>query len=512
MLTSDFLDVINEIERTYPVAEWRVGSLRIWPLVRIRLSHTFFDAIHALAAPGPRSAASRASAMLAGWMRYGSARLRDHRGDAAIPEQRPTAVFLSDGVSYTRIDGRAYEKYCDPLIGRLAASGITSLLLSPLANCPVPRHSPSVLIQPRLDRMATAAWLTAKVRRNALPSQLAGFDEAMRDVHARLSLPPFDLAQIEPRVHYVQAVARYFERILERTGASSAFVVAYYNLVGYAFNLACRRSGVASVDLQHGTPGELHPAYCRWNSVPSDGYEILPAKFWCWSEPDRTAIESSGPAFLRNHRPLLAGNVMQDDWIVGRSRAVDECDAQLRRLISSGSRPTVLLTLQPGVLSPQLRQLLLAVVRRTRGELAWWVRLHPMMLDQQGEIERWLGPEGALVEEPTRLPLYGVLRHVDVHITYSSSTVVEAEAFGIRSVLLSRYGQEFFPLQLRSGTALAAEEEDAVVDALRRQLGIRESSDELRRRAGLRLARADKALQELVRGYPQAGQARGAHA
>jgi hypothetical protein len=46
------------------------------------------------------------------------------------------------------------------------------------------------------------------------------------------------------------------------------------------------------------------------------------------------------------------------------------------------------------------------------------------------------------------------LHHVDVHITYSSSTVLEAATMGVPSVITSTYGAEQYPRQILDGTAV----------------------------------------------------------
>ena len=56
----------------------------------------------------------------------------------------------------------------------------------------------------------------------------------------------------------------------------------------------------------------------------------------------------------------------------------------------------------------------------------------------------------------TDLPLLALLRHADVHITHCSSTVIEAESFGVPSVITHIIGTEGFPEQIASGMAISA--------------------------------------------------------
>jgi hypothetical protein len=64
------------------------------------------------------------------------------------------------------------------------------------------------------------------------------------------------------------------------------------------------------------------------------------------------------------------------------------------------------------------------------------------------------------------LPLYSLLRLADLHVTHSSSTVVEAAEFGVPSLVLSRYGLELFPEQSASGMARLVDTADAIEAAI----------------------------------------------
>ncbi len=156
MKSSDVIDLINALEARYPVDQWSVGELRVWPLVRVR----FYTALLAQglvpeAAPGCFARLEQqASKRLRGLARYCRATLADRRRNASL-HRHADVVFLSDGISYTNVQGLWYEKFCDPLIDRLEARGLTTLLLSPLQACYVPRRTPSVFIQPRLDAHTT---------------------------------------------------------------------------------------------------------------------------------------------------------------------------------------------------------------------------------------------------------------------------------------------------------------------------------------------------------------------
>ena len=71
---------------------------------------------------------------------------------------------------------------------------------------------------------------------------------------------------------------------------------------------------------------------------------------------------------------------------------------------------------------------------------------------------------------PTVFPLTALLRHADVHITASSSTVIEAEYFGVPSIVTHEDGIKFYAKQIASGMAVPAYTAEALLKAIELQL------------------------------------------
>lgn len=501
MLISEFLKVINDVEARFPVAQWRLFGIDLWPVIRIHLSIEMFESTHAKpAAPGRVSRLGRrvkelahSAALLAG----PSPRLGSERTCIDLPA---AAVFLSDGISFAGLAGADYEKFCDPMIDHLRLHGQESVLLSPMAKRYRLRHSRSQHIQPRLDWLRIRAIAEVKLARLAPGAdELPQFDAVMD--HLRSHIPAFGFSPhgLTLRARYVALASRYFQSILASTHAHAGFVVSYYSLVGYAFCHACNAIGIRSVDLQHGAIGDSHPAYCAWRQVPTDGYNVLPSHFWCWSDDEVTAITNSGSQFALAHTPIRGANLLQDIYLSGGQLHGSEVTERLQAVHDSDRRVhNILLTLQPGLIHDELMGVFREVIRQTATRCRWWVRLHPAMLEQRHHVCRVLEHEGILVDLATEAPLYALLGDMDAHMTYSSSTVVEAAAFGVRSVILSKYGAELFPSQLNSGAAVVAETAPEIAAAILSQIEQRGSKSELKMEAQNRLRQAYGVLDSIV--------------
>ena len=254
----------------------------------------------------------------------------------------------------------------------------------------------------------------------------------------------------------LHVLAQAYQRRLETAAPRLAFVVSFYSLEGMAFVFACRRLGIPVVDLQHGVQGELHPAYAGWAPPPTgDRHVLLPDWFWVWSawEADVIAQWSAGSG----HSAVVGGNPWMSIWQPGSlwpgvKQALEGAAALRDRALG---KPSVLITLQFGLDPSEQIEPLAKLIREAGSRLAVWVRLHPAMLERREEIRARLSVEGQFeLDACTDLPLQAVLSVSDVHLTHSSTAVIEAAQFGVRSVLTSPYGAELFASLLESGTAV----------------------------------------------------------
>ena len=75
-----------------------------------------------------------------------------------------------------------------------------------------------------------------------------------------------------------------------------------------ALSLACSRLKINLVDYQHGSQNDFHPMYSNWNSVPKEGYEIIPDYFWMWGNifAKKIKIWSS---IINKHNTFVGGNL-----------------------------------------------------------------------------------------------------------------------------------------------------------------------------------------------------------
>ena len=267
----------------------------------------------------------------------------------------------------------------------------------------------------------------------------------------------------------IRSVAGYFSRMLERTQARVGFVNTYYSAEGMAFILACRKHGVAAIDIQHGMQGHKHVAYGCWRNMLASGYELLPNQFWVWSQTEADAISAWRPSAMTDHVPIVVGNPWRQLWLGDGEPFVRETLAQVAEAIdASHAKRHVLVTLTRGVEWGEDAKILRALALLGRDYMCW-IRPHPAAMHEAGRVReeaKRFGVANFDIERSAQFPLYALMPRMSVNVTHSSTTVLEAESFGVPSVVTSDYGLDFFRDKLDSGTARAALTTESIAEAI----------------------------------------------
>ena len=115
-------------------------------------------------------------------------------------------------------------------------------------------------------------------------------------------------------------------------------------------------------------------------------------------------------------------------------------------------------------------------VKHSPDHWEWWFRLHPQMYkgrydDEAQNLISILQQSQLLdkveIDRSTQLPLYALLRHCDVHVTGHSSSVIEADQFGIPSIVTHINGAHYYQDQINHGLIVTAFTESELLGAIR---------------------------------------------
>jgi hypothetical protein len=470
MKNSETIDIINEVENQFPVDQWVVGGVHLWPLLRINMSFQLFDFSRNSNKVDKKKHYStnvkKIQELLSIPTSYINATLKDHEKNTK-PKKGFDAVFLNHSTCRLfAVNGKMFDVFCDPFINILNGLNIKSFVMefAPGNEYRISRYNGSMFIDMDLFLLRIKAFLS---RGNMDNSTNFANDYGCLKEYLFRRVDGFSLGEVDRiyrQVHYIRLVADYFKNIFSVLEPRMGFVVTYYSSFGMAFNLACRESGIPSIDIQHGVQGALHPAYGRWHRLPAKGYELLPAFFLSWSEKEAGAIEEWNKEVADWHSPVVLGNLYMHMFREDNNPIVQYYRLKINDIINNAKRKlNILITLQPGY---GLTSVFKDAIATAPGSWFWWVRLHPGMHKEKDKILKELMElhvDNFNVKDASELPLYAMLPQMDVHVTGWSSTVIEAAQFGVPSVVTHIDGRELYSDLISSGVAGTAFTKDELI-------------------------------------------------
>ena len=479
-------DLIEKIEANTDIEDWRLSGVNMWPLVRIELyQHLVRHQLNINAAPvsvtSPTEIAARLLCPTWGNWRRG-------------PKPEGGNVWLiSDGLSSPTTAGMELDRFCMPLARACEETGYRSFVVdlnrpdNKRLTPPTRLWADQVLIRKITKLLQASFFPDAGIRR------LCGeVNAVLESLGSDIVLSSFAL---DSRIRAVLSLAKHFENALTLHRPKAVFIVSYYQVAGYALNLAARRLGIPTVDVQHGVAGAFHPAYGGWTQIPSGGFELLPQGFWAWSNADARVIEDSlGRSGA--HWAVSGGHPVVSAW---RAGWIPDSGAQTTRMSKLKGQQTtqhhILVTLQPGLSSPEELGGLLAAMRKLK-DCFWWIRLHPTATGELPSIATMLDSTEAAfnIGDATECPLYAMLSNVDLHVTHSSSTVIEAAQFNVPSVIWSGYGADLFRDEIAAGYAAATGSDEDLAVTIKKALS--RGSNSCHQASGIQLQRTIQVILE----------------
>ena len=428
-----YASLVGEIERHFPVAQWRMGDVPVWPLARCDLYVDMHRAAFGGAAPLPRALPLRICAALARPLvnRWRARRDPVHQLHKPAPAD---VVLLGDGVSLDRIDGAYQDRFGEPLIDALERQGKTVFLMQPgdLGRLPWRRKTFAASI------VESKALLASLFHHGC--ADLPQHAEVIKFLaEAGVSAPSLSGSLLTRRARLVAAAAGVFEHMFRRVNPAMAFVVNAAAGLGPAFVLACRRRGILSIDLQR-CPRAGAPMAYEWSSLPKDGYTVLPSIFWTWDASEAPHLPASPW-----HRDLHGGHTQLASFL-RREEVSEVCRAR-------EYEREILVALQP-LGGDEVWNALAEVIVSAPATWRWRLRRHPAMRPGQDTIFGRLlslGLENVVIDAASPLPF--LLRRADVLVSLVSGAAVEASWFGVPALFLSLEAMGPFGALIASGTA-----------------------------------------------------------
>ncbi len=422
---------LQELELKYPVNNWTIDGVRIWPWLRIRLMWDFRIGLI-------RTDNSRQDT--GGRLRLVSSFFHESlKLIGALFRRKPVGRLFLSRASYRAQVGSVWcDKFCDSYSFLHPSENGSDQILEMATNyCyRVPRTADSNVLPVNgliyfYLRLASFLGYFMSVGRKV---RLDGFEAFMAELGKfGFSTKGWEAARLAKRFRRILYLARLFRIYLKVVKPRQVFVVCYYEEHTFALVLAANQLGIETVDIQHGVQGYDHPAYTPFASVPEGGWSLVPDWFFVWDEPSWRNIQNWNS---NRHRAEIVGNLWSNLWN-------DEAWKKDHRGIApSDKRKIILVTVQP--IHDTLPDFVLSSLARLPEDFDIYLRLHPRQLHELDSYQRLVASYGLAdrvnIAEASNIPLPVILDDTVCHLTHSSSVVMECCHQGIPSVIYNELG------------------------------------------------------------------------
>lgn len=444
MNRNEVISFLNALEAKYPVEQWMIGDIYIWPLVKFDIFRKWRAKLNA-----------EYNDLLDSTLESTNMMNRLIKSICSIFYvvklslfKKKQAQFLFVGANSHRTDfeQQFVNRYFQPIIEYLENDHhIESLSVDYKAEDLTKNYKQREKIL-FLDKYLDAIRLWNYFKNRNLVKNLSEFDLFVEDVNIQfpeLRLSSSYLDSISKRVKLIMDYGSLFNLFFRKFSPEKIMCLCYYNNICYGLNYAANKSNIISIDMQHGGQGPTHPAYADFNKVPAGGYNLLPRLFWCWDISSMKSIQSWSNK-QNDHQVLLGGNPWLS-YFLNNSKSTYEFPA----------KKIILYSLQLN----EPENYIIQAIKDTPVEYQWWLRLHPRTLSTIGHIENLLTKAGighmVELQKATYYPLPQILLEAVIHISRSSGSVIEAAQLGVKSIIIHEIGVENYAEYIENGEAIS---------------------------------------------------------
>jgi|GEM_PF-1809296 len=439
------IEAIVQIEQSFDVNSVTYQGICIWPIVRLQLCflHGVYRNNPELL-PMQRSVGTRVQnlqhlkfSQISGEYIAQTQLWREVLEPFRLVKQTDVLFFSRFENHSETVNGKFVDRFLDP-IWDTCDPNFKKLKLE--LDCPEsrqkqPRFEPSSLINqfPCLNKELLFRQCLINFQR------IKNFQALQQVVWDKTGFIWLEELQLLNQLYLLDAYCIFFRDILTILRPRVVFLVCYYYIAAMALVKSCHDLGIETIEVQHGIQGKYHSLYAQWTRIPLSGYELLPNRFWVWSEQCRKDMMETRPLALGNHTqhlPIVGGNAWLAKWLaedLGLQKKHELFLDQLNRY-----QKVILVSFPDLPLIHELLQTLLPVMSSAGNSWLWLFRLHPLHKGDQ-ELQliqstlKMLEDVTFDIHLATEVPLYALLKRCDYHVTQGSTVCHEAMAFGVRT-------------------------------------------------------------------------------
>ena len=431
------VEFINKIEEMFPVDEWKIDDIEIWPIIRSKI------AVYLLSDRNSYNNAKLIKIkkfynLLKEFYIYFKLILKDKKHNIENSKNFDILISSSNIDRTIQVDNELlYDTNCDPFYDILKNHFNLNVLILERFSIDkqnLPRYSRSKFF----NMIIIKSFILSKLyffKRHDL--RLLKYDE-FKNYLKNFGIPQDIVNEeiIKKNVVFYEILSKYLMRKLKNKNIKLILMMCYYSAQNFALSLACNKLNIPCMDIQHGCAGNsYHCMYYSWMNIPINGYKLMPKGFWCWDKEDAKAIKDWQYKKIKSY-VICGGRLIRKNWIDKNNRLYNYYLRKISPYIENAEQKSlkiILVTLQPGIVYPRWFE---DVIKHGTGYL-WIIREHftsdTCQTNFMNSLRRY---NNVIITRSKDFPLEFLLTIIDLHVTYSSSVIIDAEYFSKQSIML----------------------------------------------------------------------------
>lgn len=433
-------DKILEWEQKFPVNQWKIKEIAIWPHIRIKLYIFLLN----LGSEGSKldrkkSSSKRKNSTVKRLLKIPGSIINAITGLYQFFKklEPKKIIFFGSHFHRTSHNGVYFNRFFDPMIEEYHLQDEVYMIefeklykknYNQHAILPLHKFLDEYKLLQKLNPL-----FSQPIKENIeLKDYKAFYEDLINDFPAAKNLN----ISIEALTRWARKICRtkgFFSKLFQKTKPEKIIFLSYY---GYddlaAAILAAHELGIKTIDFQHGPQTNVHMAYSAWTKHPDSSYNIMPVEYWTWDQRSKDNIEEwsgkTGCIEVKNvGHPYLA--------------------YFKKKMLSQNLGEKVFFSLQTLKLEEMLPCVILDLMRKA--ELKWILRMHPRSNFTNEELISFLNKnkidKGIYeIQDAINTSLPEALAGAKLHLTNFSGCVLEAGMLNIPSLIIHESGREIF--------------------------------------------------------------------
>lgn len=428
---------IIEIEEKFPVDEWSINGVDIWPLVRIKLYIGFF------------STKSKSDTIVKKPKKKYSYRFINFI--TALFQyvffisslKKKKLIFFSAQMQRVDFKSSRFNRFFDSMIDYHKLHDDVYMLEYQYQESNFFNKKSIIHLVKYFETFKTINRRKSKLSKKQPDDiKLKDYNEfynfIKNDELFNCLLGFFEEKTIINWAKKIESNSKFFEILYTKIAPKKIIYSGYYGLDDlYSSVLAANKLGIPTIDVQHGPLTNVHMVFTSWTKIPKEGYNTMVKEYWTWDEKSNENILE-----WAKHNENINAKAIGNTFVSYCSK---------NKYDSNNMKDYIIYSIQPlFTLDYFFSESILKLMKETSQK--WVLRLHPRNYFEMKDIQSFLKlnslEDKVFIQEFHEMGLPEAIQNSLLHITHYSGCLIEAKLMGkptiaINDIALMVYGDYF---------------------------------------------------------------------